>query len=335
MSVFMCPSVHLRDPTALNRSNRRATQSCDGVAFSTEVVQLTASLTDVVRRRVGDFLRGEGGLTTLSKNCPIQNTPRLRPSTPSLCERINTIWEAKGRAIDGDHPVKSLARIFLTYALPSITFALGVGAGVLLRYPTGWELPGSNAEMIGAAVGALFTVSGGFLLWQAQAELAQRNTRDAVCLSLLPIFQPTYSFMASIQAMNRESIATDGPPLVREIERALARLQRLNPSGDSVGAKNFATLVAAEDRATKLLTVLRAGIDGVANMGVVDPGDVFRPFYGEMQWEATWAVSNLSILASSAELRRQFDEYQDWFLHDARSGGFIDRDPPATTATSP
>lgn len=67
-----------------------------------------------------------------------------------------------------------------------IAFALGVLTGVVLCMPLGWTLPGSSAELIGGAIGALIAIGGAVLVWQLQESERVDTSAVAIKNALLP-----------------------------------------------------------------------------------------------------------------------------------------------------
>ncbi len=59
------------------------------------------------------------------------------------------------------------------------SFAFGILTGALLRYPTGWVLPDSSANIVGAAAGAMLSVGGAFVVLHKQQASANRDRQNA------------------------------------------------------------------------------------------------------------------------------------------------------------
>ncbi|MDY1547863.1 hypothetical protein [Luteibacter sahnii] len=53
-----------------------------------------------------------------------------------------------------------------------VSFAVGIIVGVLIRYPAGWVLPDSSANIVGAAAGSVLSVGGAFIVLRSQLDAA-------------------------------------------------------------------------------------------------------------------------------------------------------------------
>jgi hypothetical protein len=142
-----------------------------------------------------------------------------------------------------------------------VVAAVSFLAGITVVLPLGWTLPESAAALLGAVIGAVATIGGALILWQAQERQRTQHLAKSVAMQFGDVLHGSDELLSQLKVadahvadenlhhqiqeqMNRlERMSND---LLRDVGKTKAKLDRFSQSLHLLASGQVAELMLAE-----------------------------------------------------------------------------------------
>jgi hypothetical protein len=172
--------------------------------------------------------------------------------------------------------------------MPAI-FAAGMLAGVVFRFPlVPWELPESTANILGAALGAIFAVWGAAWVSDLKERQGHMHAANAIVSTVVPVLRQAEAIDTQLDALTHIDPTGEGRKhYVAALRHALA-------------SANL-TIQAADEMAARLkfmepLFLQLGGAGAIAHGALISTGPSLGEAFQALRWGAFYDEPNVLII---------------------------------------